>query len=146
MRIATALGGVGQFVAGMWSLLRGLTLGATLFGVALGRLCFVVLVLAVAFLSQNSGFSATSFAAAVALFYVAWALFEQGNSLVATTIGWAGMAWAVIAFVTAARVCSGDGDSRFLPFIAGWRLLAGAPAGVDTSSLAGSDHHRGLRH
>lgn len=157
--VVTAFGGVTQFVAGMWSFVRGQTLAATFFGtfgafwggiglyqlvavranggtavgqgiataalgpfgVVLACLCFIALVVAIASLSWNPGLSATSFAAAVALFCLAWASFAQGNTVLEAIAGWAGMVSAVAAFVTAGTLCISDRAGRYLPFTAPWK-------------------------
>jgi uncharacterized protein len=150
--LIAALGGVAQFVAGMWSFARGQTLSGTFFGtfgafwggfgmyqltavrtnaavvvgdgiattalgpfgVTLGCLCFVALIVGIGSLSWNIWLSLTSFIAAAALFCLAWASFAQGNTLLEAIAGWVAILSGVAAFVAAARLCIGDRAGGYL--------------------------------
>ncbi|HKF19585.1 MAG TPA: GPR1/FUN34/YaaH family transporter [Candidatus Dormibacteraeota bacterium] len=92
------------------------------FGVALGCLCFVALVVGFASLSWNAGLSATAFALALALLLLTWASFAQGNTLLEAIAGWAGMMSGALGFATAAVSCAGGGASRDLQTGRSWRL------------------------
>ena len=115
-------------------------------GVALGCLCFVALIVAVASLSGNAGLSATAFALAAAFFCLAWASFAEGNTVLEAIAGWAAMVSAVAAFATAATLCIGDRTGRHMP-ITPWRLRTWMQNGEGESAplSRGGRRYRGFR-
>src|SRR5215831_8916019 len=183
--LVTAFGGVTQFVAGMWSFVRGQTLSATFLGtfgafwgglglfqlgavrasagtvvgegiattalgpigIALGCMCFVALVVGVASLPGNAGLGATSLAAGVAFFCLAWASFAQGNTILEAVAGWAAMTSAVAAFFTAAMLCIGDRAGRQMPLTTPWRLRTWTQGrdGENAPLARGGRRYRGFR-
>lgn len=93
------------------------------FGVTLACFCFVALMLGIAAMFTNPGLSATSFALAVGLFFLAWACLVHGNTVLQAVAGWAGVVSGVLGLATAAMLTIGSGMGRYpVPGMRAWRM------------------------
>lgn len=76
-------------------------------GVMFGCFGFVALFIAASSASRHAGVGLTSLALAVALFFLAWASFAQGNQVLSAIAGWAAVVSGFLALVTAAMLSIG---------------------------------------
>ncbi|HZU16092.1 MAG TPA: GPR1/FUN34/YaaH family transporter [Candidatus Dormibacteraeota bacterium] len=83
-------------------------------GVMFGCFGFVALFIAASSASRHAGVGLTSLALAVALFFLAWAAFAQGNHLLSAIAGWAAVVSGFLALVTAAMLSLGGPATRMV--------------------------------
>jgi succinate-acetate transporter protein len=76
-------------------------------GVGLACFGFIALVLAVSLTRVDAGFSLTSLLLAIALFLGAWALFAEGNAVLAVIGGWVGLVSGAVGLLSAAAISLG---------------------------------------
>jgi succinate-acetate transporter protein len=92
-------------------------------GVTLACLCFVALVVGLTAVFTNAGFSATSLAFAIGLFFLAWASLVHGNAVLQAIAGWAGVISGVLGLATAAMLTVGRGIGQdTVPRMRPWRM------------------------
>lgn len=74
---------------------------------------FVALFIGAGAMLSNPGLGVTSLALTVAQFFIAWALFAQGNTLLTAIGGWAAVVSGALALLSAAAIAMGSGLTRF---------------------------------
>ena len=92
-----------------WALVSAMGPG----GIIAACFAFVALFVAVGAMLPNPGLGLTSLALSVAQFFIAWALFAQGNALLTAIGGWAAVVSGGLALLTAAAIAMGSSITRF---------------------------------
>lgn len=92
-----------------WALVSAMGPG----GIIAACFAFVALFIGVGAMLSNPGLGVTSLALSVSHFFIAWALFAQGNALLTAIGGWAAVVSGALALLSAAAIGMGGGFIRF---------------------------------